>query len=98
MQREGMEGSGGNILRVQTFLDALVHLLRSLAAKRQQQNLIGRRFAGVRSQPARATSTDVLPLPAPASTSSECSPLTTARAWAGLSGEDSTVLKKSAYC
>jgi hypothetical protein len=59
-----MEGSGGNILRVQTFLDALVHLLRSFATKRQQQNLVGRRFACGQSQPARATSTDVLPLPA----------------------------------
>jgi hypothetical protein len=65
---------------MQTFLDPFVHLLGSLAAKGQKQNLIGDRFPVVSSQPARATSTDVLPLPAPASTSSDCSPLTTARA------------------
>ena len=50
------------------------------------------------SQPARATSTEVLPLPAPASTSRERSPFTTARACDGLSGEDSTPSKKPRYC
>ncbi|CAI6160600.1 hypothetical protein DJICPGNB_02600 [Escherichia coli] len=49
------------------------------------------------NQPARATSTDVFPLPAPASTNRECSPLTTARACAGFSGEDSTWRKKSRH-
>lgn len=51
MQRKGMEGSGSNIPGMQTLLNAFVHLLGSLTAKSQQQNLIGNRFAG-RQKPA----------------------------------------------
>lgn len=41
MQRQGMEGSGGNIPGMQAFLYAFVHLLGRLTAKRQQQYLVG---------------------------------------------------------
>ena len=51
MQRKGMEGSGRDIPGVQALLDTFVHLLGSLAAKGQKQNLIGYRFSG-RQQPA----------------------------------------------
>ncbi len=51
MQRKGMEGSGRDIPGMQALLDTFVHLLGSLAAKGQKQNLIGDRFSG-RQQPA----------------------------------------------
>ena len=63
MQGKGMEGSGGNIPGMQTFLDPFVHLLGCLAAKSQQQNLVGYRLArrqkpaGSRHQHRRFTAT-----------------------------------------
>lgn len=46
-----MEGSGGNIPGVQTLLNAFVHLLRRLATKRQQQDLIGDGLARCQQPP-----------------------------------------------
>ena len=96
VQGKGMEGSGGNIPGVQTLLNAFVHLLRRLATKRQQQDLIGDGLARCQQPPRPRYQYGRFAAPGPASTSSDCSPLTTARAQAGFSGDDSTVLKKSA--
>lgn len=97
MQRKRMEGSGGDIPGMQARLNTLVHLLSRLAAKRQEQNLIGYGFSG-RQQPA-CTRHQHRRFTASGARKHQQRLLTVHHRTRlrRIEGEDSTVLKKSAY-